>query len=97
MHTFSMTALETRLELLLLASLASGPRPPRALLRELRRRGTAPPAAAVFESLRRLEGCGLVARRPYRLTPRGRAGLARERSAWVGLARTVAAALERAA
>ena len=94
MHTRSM---ETRLELLVLASLGAGPRPARSLLAELRRRGAETPAAAVFESLRGLERRGLVARGPWRLTPRGRAGLARERDAWLGLARTVAVALDQAA
>jgi DNA-binding PadR family transcriptional regulator len=54
--------------------------------------------------LRRLERDGLVAggrsarrRRVYRLTARGRARLETERSAWIALARTVAAAFERAA
>ena len=94
MHTFSM---KTRLELVLLAALGSGPRPARALLAELRRRGVEPPAESLFAALRRLERAGLVAPRPYRLTPRGRARLERERSAWLGLARTVAVALDRAA
>jgi DNA-binding PadR family transcriptional regulator len=89
--------METRLELLLLASLAAGPRRTGRLLAELRRRGAGAPAGAVFETLRGLERGGLVARAPWRLTRRGRARLARERSAWVGLARTVAAALDRAA
>jgi DNA-binding PadR family transcriptional regulator len=85
--------METRIELSLLAALAPGPRPARALLDELRRRGGAETPGAVFETLRGLERRGFVARGPWRLTPRGRARLARERSAWLGLARTVAAAL----
>ena len=94
MHTLSM---ETRFELLLLAALASGPRSGRTLLAELRRRGIEAPSEPLFDTLRHLERAGLVARRPYRLTPHGRAVLTRERTAWLGLARTVATALDRAA
>jgi DNA-binding PadR family transcriptional regulator len=85
--------METRLELSLLAVLAPGPRPARTVLDELRRRGVGASPAAVFDTLRGLERRGLVARGPWRLTPAGRARLARERGAWLGLARTVAAAL----
>jgi hypothetical protein len=87
--------METRLELSLLAVLAPGPRPTRTLVDEARRRGGADTAAPVFEALRALERAGLVARGPWRLTARGRARLARERSAWAGLARAVAVALTR--
>jgi hypothetical protein len=93
MHTLSM---ETRLELSLLAVLAPGPRPAKTLLDEARRRGGAETAAPVFDALRGLERAGLVARGPWRLTAHGRARLARERSAWAGLARAVAAALSTA-
>ena len=91
--------MRTRLELLLLAALGPGPRPAHRLAAYVRRRGTEPSTDAVFDTLRRLEGERLVARRRavYELTRRGRARLERERSAWVALARTVAAAYERAA
>jgi PadR family transcriptional regulator len=100
MHTGSM---RTRLELVLLAGLASGPRSAHRLAEEARRRGAAPSPDAPFDTLRRLERDGLLAsgrsarRRVYRLTARGKARLESERSAWVALARTVAAAFERAA
>jgi DNA-binding PadR family transcriptional regulator len=91
--------MKTRLELLLLAALAPGPRPAYRLAEEARRRGAVPSSDAPFETLQRLERDGLVAsgrsarrRRVYRLTARGRARLEAERSAWAALARTVAAA-----
>jgi DNA-binding PadR family transcriptional regulator len=95
MHTDSM---RTRLELLLLTALGPGPRPAHRLAGEVRRRGAEASTGAVFDALHRLEGDRLVARRRpvYELTRRGRARLERERSAWVALARTVAAAYERA-
>jgi DNA-binding PadR family transcriptional regulator len=90
--------MRTRLELLLLAALGPGPRPAHRLAAEVRRRGAAASAGAVFHTLHRLEHEGLVARRRavHELTRGGRARLERERSAWLALARTVAAAFDRA-
>src|SRR4051812_42172946 len=83
MHTHRMT---TRLELLLLAALAPGPRPAHRLADEVRGRGVVPSADAFFDAVHRLERDGLVAsrrsarrRRSYRLTPLGRARLESER------------------
>src|SRR5262245_61869429 len=91
MHTEPM---RTRLELLLLAALGPGPRPAHRLAAEVRRRGADASTDAVFDTLHRLDCERLVARRRgvYELTRRGRARLNRERSAWLALARTVAAA-----
>jgi DNA-binding PadR family transcriptional regulator len=87
---------ETRLDLLLLAVLARGPRHGYGVLEELRRRDDSTPESLVHPALQRLERAGLVTsrrgrERVYRLAPRGRGRLERERRMWLGLARALAA------
>ena len=91
-------------DLLLLATLRSGPLHGYAVVETLR--GASEGAfdlaeGTVYPALYRLEGAGLLAskwtslagrrRRVYRLTSRGRAALARERKEWKAFARAIEA------
>lgn len=90
--------MKSRLDLLLLAALAPGPRSAYGVVEELRRRRDATPESLIHPALRRLEGAGLVTsrrgrRRTYRLTMHGRARLGSERREWFLLARAVVKAV----
>jgi PadR family transcriptional regulator, regulatory protein PadR len=87
---------DTRLDLLLLAALARGPKHGYGVLQELRRRHDETPESLIHPALRRLERAGLVTsrrgrERVYRLSPHGRRRLEGERRLWFGLARAVTA------
>jgi PadR family transcriptional regulator, regulatory protein PadR len=100
-------ALKGRLDTLLLASLASGPRHGYAV-KEALRTGSGTrfdlPTGTIYPALRRLEAAGLVkgawseaggrCRRSYELTPAGRQRLGRDRAAWRDFAAAVSAILE---
>jgi PadR family transcriptional regulator, regulatory protein PadR len=88
-------ALKGHVDLLLLATLRRGPLHGYAVVEELRGRSDGAfdlAEGTVYPALYRLEAAGLLAstwstalgrrRRTYRLTARGRAKLARERSEW---------------
>lgn len=92
------------IDLLLLATLARGPRHGYAVLDELRETSDGffdLAEGTVYPALYRLEGAGLIAsswttahgrrRRVYRLTRRGRDALAREKQHWTRLVRAVRA------
>jgi DNA-binding PadR family transcriptional regulator len=87
------SSIPTRVELLVLALTARGPRSGDRIARE-----TAELDACVHDALHRLERCGLLRshrtsrRRIYELTRAGRARLASERREWALLARAVARA-----
>jgi transcriptional regulator len=98
--------LKGHLELLVLAVLAEGPRHGYAVIEALKQRSDDAfdlPEGTVYPVLHRLEDAGMLAsdwstaegrsRRTYRLTPRGRAELARRRSSWDSFARAVGAVL----
>ncbi|HEX6197266.1 MAG TPA: helix-turn-helix transcriptional regulator [Jiangellaceae bacterium] len=100
-------ALKGHLDVLLLATMADGPRHGYAI-REALRDGSGGrfdlPTGTVYPALHRLERAGLLAgswstvdgrrRRTYRLTDEGRRKLAGERANWRGFARAVTALLE---
>jgi transcriptional regulator len=88
-------ALRGHLDLLLLATLADGPRHGYAVIEELRRRSGDAfdlPEGTVYPALHRLERAGSLAsdwdtssgrrRRVYRITPTGRKALGLEQQAW---------------
>ncbi len=100
-------ALKGHLDVLLLATMADGPRHGYAI-REALRDGSGGrfdlPTGTVYPALHRLERAGLLAgewstvdgrrRRTYRLTEAGRRKLAGERANWRGFSRAVTALLE---
>jgi len=97
-------ALKGHLDVLLLATLADGPRHGYAV-KEALREGSGGrfdlPTGTVYPALHRLERAGLVTsewdlvggrrRRTYRLTPTGRRALASERDGWTKFATAVSA------
>jgi PadR family transcriptional regulator PadR len=100
-------ALKGHLDVLLLATLADGPRHGYAI-KEALREGSGGrfdlPTGTVYPALHRLEAAGLISgswstvdgrwRRSYRLTPAGRRKLAGERANWREFAAAVTALLE---
>ena len=102
--------LKGHLEMLLLATLETGPLHGYAVMETLRRAGGARldlPTGTIYPALRRLESAGLLDghwsvaggrnRRTYALTAAGRRRLDRDREAWRDFASTVTAILEPAA
>ena len=95
-------ALKGHLDVLLLASLADGPRHGYAIKEALRERSLGRfdlPTGTVYPALHRLERAGLIdstwdvvggrRRRSYRLTPKGQRKLAGERANWHEFAGTI--------
>jgi transcriptional regulator len=101
-------ALKGHLDVLLLATLESGPRHGYAIKEALREDSGGRfdlPTGTVYPALHRLEEAGLIAgtwsttdgrrRRSYRLTPAGRRRLADDRATWRDFATAVTNVLER--
>lgn len=100
-------ALKGHLDLLVLSVLATGPRHGYGVIEQLRSRSDDAfdlPEGTVYPVLHRLEGAGLLdsdwstesgrRRRTYRLSTKGRAALAQERSAWEEFSTAVGAVLK---
>ena len=98
------------LDLLLLATLRSGPAHGYAIIEELKRRSDGAfdlPEGTIYPALHRLERSGAIEsewssdsgrrRRVYRLTRRGHRALAEQTSAWEGFAKAMTGALQGAA
>jgi transcriptional regulator len=99
--------LKGHLDVLLLATMADGPRHGYAVKEALKANSTGRfdlPTGTVYPALHRLERAGLITgewsqvdgrrRRTYQLTPKGRQRLAHERSNWREFAAAVTAVLE---
>ena len=99
--------LKGHLDVLLLATMAEGPRHGYAVKEALKASSTGRfdlPTGTVYPALHRLERAGLISgewsqvdgrrRRTYQLTPKGRQRLAHERSNWREFAAAVTAVLE---
>ena len=103
-------SLKGHLDLLLLATLRSGPAHGYAIIDELKRRSDGAfdlPEGTIYPALHRLERSGAIEsewssesgrrRRIYRLTRRGHRALAEQTSAWEGFSRAMTGALQGAA